>query len=344
MGDGRLFEICLQISRDNGWGRDEARSCATRLKSIDQIRGPKIVATNTNCNIAQPNMDTTVCLAMSFHELLMKKLRDDRTISKEAAVQKCLQVFAKFPSFISWCDTHLLSVDQRLTKNELAKDHAPSLTNQNILMTRLADGAFSDEAHNQGVALPGWSWNSRFTDWNQDGWQDLLVMTGVWLSPSRATTNKFYHNRAGKFADATDAFGFHDLVPSYSYLSFDYDRDGDIDVVRDISASRMIVHRNDRPAGKALWVHLRDYKGNRMGVGATVFICTGNAKSVRPGKCQMRDIKASGGFQSFDPIAAHFGLGGGKVGLIQIRWPDGEQSDIRPETAIDGGEIVISRR
>tara|TARA_R110001599_G_scaffold337192_1_gene555384 strand:+ start:404 stop:3763 length:3360 start_codon:yes stop_codon:yes gene_type:complete len=344
MGDGRLFEICQQISRDNGWGRDEARSCATRLKSIDQIRGPKIVATNTSCNIAQPNMDTTVCLAMSFHQLLMKKLRDDRTISKEATVQKCLQVFAKFPSFISWCDAHLLSVDQRLTKNELARDHAPSLTNQNILMTRLADGTFSDEAHNQGVALPGWSWNSRFTDWNQDGWQDLLVMTGVWLSPSRATTNKFYHNRAGKFADATDAFGFHDLVPSYSYVSFDYDRDGDIDVVRDISASRMIVHRNDRPAGKALWVHLRDYKGNRMGVGATVIICTGNAKSVRPGKCQMRDIKASGGFQSFDPIAAHFGLGGGKVGLIQIRWPDGEQSDIRPETAIDGGEIVISRR
>lgn len=91
-------------------------------------------------------------------------------------------------------------------------------------------------------------------------------------------------------------------------------------------------------------MHLRDNNGNSMGIGATVTICTGGAVNVKRGSCQMRDIKASGGFQSFDPIAAHFGLGQRSVSLIQVRWPDGEVSNIVPEQAISEGEITVSRQ
>jgi len=260
------------------------------------------------------------------------------------AIQKCKSAFVNIPYFRSNCDVYSLPVSPVLRGEKLGLEHAPGVNDRNILMTQLADGSFVDDAGDAGVAKPGWSWNSRFTDLDQDGWQDLLVMTGIWLSPSRSQTNIFYHNEAGKLTEATEAFGFTDVVPSYSYVSFDFDRDGDIDVVRDISSMRMIVHRNDRPAGKALWVRLRDLKGNRMGIGATVTICTGGVIRIRRGSCQMRDIKASGGFQSFDPIAAHFGLGkAGAVSLIQVRWPDGEISKIRPEAVLKSGEIIINR-
>ena len=46
---------------------------------------------------------------------------------------------------------------------------------------------------------------------------------------------------------------------------------------------------------------------------------------------------------SSDPIVAHFGLGNAKsVSLIEIRWPDGEISTIKP-TSLLGGDIRIKR-
>ena len=106
----------------------------------------------------------------------------------------------------------------------------------------------------------------------------------------------------------------------------------------------MIVHRNDHPAGGALWVHLRDAIGNSMGIGARVTICTDGEVQIRPGKCQMRIIHASGGFMAFDPIAAHFGLGKAtKVSLVEIKWPDGEITTIKPKS-LSAGEIVVNRK
>ncbi|WP_271078520.1 ASPIC/UnbV domain-containing protein [Aurantiacibacter sp. MUD61] len=133
------------------------------------------------------------------------------------------------------------------------------------------------------------------------------------------------------------------LCRSYDYVSFDYDRDGDIDIVRDNGAIRMIVHRNDRPAGNGLWVSLRDAMGNSMGIGARVIICTGEPEIAPGNGCQMRQIKASGGYQSFDPIAAHFGIGEAREAtLIAVTWPDGKITEIRGEEALSG-EIIMPR-
>ena len=80
-----------------------------------------------------------------------------------------------------------------------------------------------------------------------------------------------------------------------------------------------------------------------MAIGARVTVCTGGVTQVRVGSCQVRPIKASGGYQSFDPIAAHFGLGStGEVSLIVVTWPDGSESLIRPQS-LRGGEVIVTR-
>ncbi|WP_438729358.1 FG-GAP-like repeat-containing protein [Parasphingorhabdus sp. DH2-15] len=343
-GDGRILEICQQFAQDNGWDVQRTRTCAIEQKSIDLIRASKSSAGLASCSAAQFEQHTTICFALEYHKQLLKAVKKRKTPTAEKAKQQCERHLAVTPEMLYFCDAYATETFPRLNHQELKKEHKPSLSSKNILMTGTATGGFSDVAGETGVSTPGWSWNSRFTDLDQDGWQDLLVMTGIWLASSQSTTNVFYRNNKDGFTDRTGDFGFTDLVPSYSHVSFDYDRDGDIDVIRDATASRMIVHRNDRPAGKALWVYLRDMKGNSMAVGATVTICMNGVTSLQPGKCQMRDIKASGGFQSFDPIAAHFGLGQKTVSFIHVRWPDGEISKITPQDALDSGEITIARQ
>jgi len=344
-GDGRILKICQQFSRDLGWSRDKIRQCAAEIISTDQIRGFRTGFTYNLCQSkTMSDRDATACGIA--HSLGSIKNSDyfDQEISGEAAALRCHQKLDRWSFAARYCDTFKLPTVPALKTETIKALHKPALDSGNILMTGGKAGTFKNGAADQKVDFPGWTWNSRFTDLDQDGWQDLLVMTGTWLSPSRSTTNIFYHNQSGKFLDETEKYGFYDLTPSYSFSALDFDRDGDIDIIRPPDGRTVIVHRNDRASGPALWVNLRDEIGNRMGIDARVTICTNGETRVRPGKCQTRPINAGGGFMSFDPIAAHFGLGKArKVSLIEIIWRDGEVTRVLPENLL-GGEIIISRQ
>ena len=249
----------------------------------------------------------------------------------------------KSPRFLELCDSLLLRLAPQTGRRALEEALGPSFDDRNILLTGRADGGFDEVAAPLGVDRPGWTWDARFTDLNQDGWQDLLVLTGFWARTPEDDRNRFYRNVGGRFEEAGKAFGLDDPIPTLSAARLDFDRDGDIDLIRSLSGPNVIAHRNDRPAGRGLWVHLRQPGGNSMAIGARVTICTGGATQVRVGSCQVRPVKASGGYQSFDPIAAHFGLGRqGSVSLIEVQWPDGTASRVRPR-ALNGGEIVVTR-
>lgn len=344
-GDGRVLLICQQLAEDLGWSADQLRSCASEMLSVDSIRGLRSGLKSNPCTSQlMSERDATSCGIARFLATLREDVWVRKTLSAVAAREKCETVLAPWPFTKRFCETFTVPVFERLTAQEQKEGFMPYISSGNILMTGDGNGSYTDHAPAQNVAFPGWTWNSRFTDLDQDGWQDLLVLTGIWLAPSRSTTNVFYRNEGGRFTDLTRPFGFYDLTPSFSYALVDFDRDGDVDVIRPPDGRAAVVHRNDRPAGPALWVHLRDEIGNRMGVGARVTICTDGQRQVAVGKCQTRPIKASGGFMSFDPIAAHFGLGSAaSVDLIEIVWRDGNVSRIIP-SALKGGEITITRR
>lgn len=334
-----IEKICALWGRDAGWSDAQRMDChidASLLVSHKFISSGGGMSNCTNVDA----INRTICAA----QVLFWDFSRRRAPGPDVATHKtCTQALARIPLVRDLCDV-LLDIHLPQPPAALIEDTmgAP-LRDLNTLFTGQPDGTFADLAEAQQVDLPGWTWDARFADLDQDGWQDLTIMTGYWSRLASGETNVFYHNVAGQFGLATRAFGLEDSSPSFSAVRFDYDRDGDIDMIRALSGPHIVVHRNDRAAGPALWVELRQTGNNTQAIGARVTICTDGARSVLPGPCQTRPIRAGGGFASFDPVAAHFGLGTARqVSLIQVDWPDGARSTLAPQELLQG-EIVVTR-
>ena len=336
-----LAKLCGRIGDDLGWGADQRRTCLGKMRGSAQLKGAYQSGLQSGCDVMRDPKISQLCAARA----LFQYFEAERSAKPDIALhQRCIVTMHKLSLVQDLCQALLIPLAKKPSPSLVEEELGPVRRRANILFTANQDGSYTDDAKAQGVHLAGWTWDAKFSDLDQDGWQDLLVMTGWWGRAPDAHTNRFYRNRAGKFEDATKAFGFTDLMPSFSAVRFDFDRDGDIDVVRSLAGTHVVVHRNERPAGPALWVHLRQSGGNSYGIGGRVTICTDGALQIARGPCQTRPIKASGGFASFDPIAAHFGLGAAKtVSLIVVDWPDASRSIIHP-AALDHGEIVIHRK
>ena len=82
-------------------------------------------------------------------------------------------------------------------------------------------------------------------------------------------------------------------------------------------------YRNNEVENASLIIELRDYQANRYCIGCKVTIRHGN-------ELQIREIKAGGGFLSFDAAFAHFGLGQREaVDEVEIEWSTGKKTVIR---------------
>lgn len=217
------------------------------------------------------------------------------------------------------------------------EDYVGGIRKRNIFFKRDKSGGFEDLTKVFNVAQPGWSWNSRFVDLDQDGWQDLLVATGM-VYHRNTLPNAYYRNRGGiGFVRAEERFGLADNVPSTTYALIDYDRDGDMDVIRTSAVTQPIIHRNDAPRGGAIWVRLEDEIGNRDGIGARIVLTTDD------GIQRVRDIRQSGGFASGIYPQAHFGIGDAKTASrIEITWRDGRKSSLTGSFS-PGSEVVVKR-
>ncbi len=335
-----IAAVCTQIAEDSGWTAEELQACSRKFQAYSKLKGAYQTGLSSDCDVLREPDVRQLCATRH----LMEQLDRSRSLEADAdAHKKCMELTARLPRVTDLCSSFLLPLD-RAPKTEVIEARLGAyIRNSNVLFTGQPSGGFADEAKEQGVRRPGWTWDAKFSDLDQDGWQDLYVLTGMWGRAPEAHTNRFFRNNAGSFQDKTEEFGLFDMLPSFSAVRFDFDRDGDIDVIRALSGPNVIVHRNERPAGNALWVHLRQTGGNSMAIGAKVTICVDGADSVAQGQCQMRPIKASGGFSSFDPIAAHFGLGRAKqVSLIVIDWPNGGRSSLWP-SELTHGELIITR-
>jgi hypothetical protein len=212
---------------------------------------------------------------------------------------------------------------------EMLDQAIPQRMNENVLLTwDAANGRFLDESEQLGVGFTGWSWNARFADVDNDEWQDIYVVAGTWFraTPSGTTGNFFFHNEAGeRFSDQTDAFGLQNFMIVSAYTVVDFDRDGDLDFVSNSINGPLWLLRNNSGDGNSIAFQLRDEVGNRDGIGTTFTIHYGPDGK----RHQMRELKASGGYLSFDEPIAHFGLGEyDSVERLEIRWSTGGETVI----------------
>lgn len=180
---------------------------------------------------------------------------------------------------------------------------------------------YQDSAEDMGIQYSGWTWNAKFADLDGDQWQDLFIANG-WYQMRSDTSNVFFRNILGnRFEIQTEQAGLLDFEPTKSYVYLDIDQDGDLDIVTHNIYGELTGYINQNP-NNHIQFEIDDQTGNKSAVGAKIIIEYGGDQKLH----QIRELKLSGGYQSFDPLIAHFGLGDhNTVSSVFIQLPDGRK-------------------
>ena len=203
----------------------------------------------------------------------------------------------------------------------------------NTIYHRNADGTFTDVSRatkTADVSMPYVGWGTKFFDYDNDGWLDLMVVNGhvypqiegAYPGGLYRQRKLFYRNlRDGTFAEVASSLGTALMEPRASRgAAFgDYDEDGDEDViVNDLDGPPMLL-RNDGGSKAGHWISLKlvGTKSNRNAVGAKVWLKAG-------GMTQVDEVHSGDSYLSHSDWRLHFGLGAAtKVDEVTIRWPGG---------------------
>jgi enediyne biosynthesis protein E4 len=202
----------------------------------------------------------------------------------------------------------------------------------NFFMVNQGSGKpFVNKAKELGMDIFTISWGANFADFDQDGDVDLFVANGD-LNPNCVPMGDFYfENQGNKFEDKGIAYGVADYGIGRGSVVFDYDNDGDLDILVVNQAavldypvpSTTHLFRNDSTQGNWIKVQLKGLQAETHGIGSKVEIEIG-------GKKMIREIDGGGSSHiSQNSVIAHFGLGSAKkIDKITVYWTGGEKQTI----------------
>lgn len=205
------------------------------------------------------------------------------------------------------------------------------------------DWQFDELSYKSGVALPSMpfvKWGDAFVDLDNDGWLDLIAVSGhvypqVATLPSGAGYQQpgmlQMNQKDGTFCDASQQAGatLMQKRTSRGLAVGDLFNDGRMDVVvEDIDGAPMIL-RNRGIAGQH-WVsfELAGTRSNRLAIGARL-------KLTAAGMTQSDQIRSGGSYLSQSDFRVHFGLGSAsQIESVEIHWPSGA-TDVLKNLAAD---------
>jgi enediyne biosynthesis protein E4 len=190
---------------------------------------------------------------------------------------------------------------------------------------------FVNKATELGMGIFSISWGANFADFDLDGDVDLFVANGD-LNPNCVPMADFYFENFGnKFQDKALAYGLADYGIGRGSVTFDYDNDGDLDLlvvnqepVLDYPvASLTKLYRNDSARGNWIKIALKGIQAESHGIGSKIEIEAG-------GKKMIREIDGGGSSHlSQNSVIAHFGLGNAsKIDKITVYWTGGNKQEI----------------
>ena len=201
------------------------------------------------------------------------------------------------------------------------------------------DGHFVDQSKATGaIAVPTYSlvsWGTKFLDYDNDGWKDVMVANGhvypyLRNSPPGGETYDqrrllFRNLGNGKFADVSNesGAGFREERSSRGLAIGDLDNDGDVDVVIvNMDGTPSILRNVGGNARNWLTISLRGTRSNRLGQGSRVEVRS-------EGFTQVAEATTSGSIFSASDSRVHFGLAGATRADVEIRWPSGKVQSLR---------------
>jgi hypothetical protein len=212
------------------------------------------------------------------------------------------------------------------------------------------DGDFTDESlKTAGIGLatrPLVTWGTKFLDYDDDGWPDIVVVAGhvyPYLVHNPVGGEQYDQPRLlfrnlgdGRFADVSSESGpgIAEERSSRGLAAGDLDNDGDVDlVVVNIDDTPSILRNDGGNARNWLTVALRGTASNRMGLGARV---TARTEGLR----QIREATTAGSIFSGSDSRVHFGLGSAEAADLEIRWPSGHVQTLKGVPADQILEVI----
>jgi len=262
------------------------------------------------CSFLQDDRSKNDCMVMIMERLARNQ--NDETLCKKIPENYEMQRLK--------CSKYFVPSIEDLDYEELIES-VPG----NVLLEGSSYGVFRDVSEEKAVSEGLWSWNAKFADLDNDEWQDIYIATGFFRD-ELVQSNIFFHNYGGEhFKPEQKEFGLenYDITGAYTYI--DIDNDGDLDIITVPVNGPLNVYINNEYQNNSISFEFKDNKGNYFGIGNKIYIYYGENDE----KHQVREIKAGGGFLSFDSPIAHFGLGKyEKINKIEIVWSTGEKTTI----------------
>ena len=201
----------------------------------------------------------------------------------------------------------------------------------NCLMQNDGTGYFDDATFETKLANPSFyalGFGTRFIDFDNDGWLDILVGNGhIWDNVdqiddklSYAQPVQLFHNQNGSFTEITEEAGLNRT--SYvvrGMLYGDIDNDGDIDVILCQSNRPTVILRNEI-GNKNSWlsVKLVGSAANIDAIGSQVKLHIGK-------QTILREVICGASYLSGNDTRLLFGLANNeRVDNLEIRWSNGK--------------------
>jgi enediyne biosynthesis protein E4 len=191
---------------------------------------------------------------------------------------------------------------------------------------------FRDISFQSGLAvasLPWVKWGTAFIDVDNDGWSDLIAVSGhVYPQIDSLPSGARYHEPGilsinqgdGTFCDASKQAGsaLQQERVLRGLAVGDLFNDGQVDIViEDLDGAPLILRNPGAPNRHWIGLELQGTKSNRLAIGARVQI-------TAAGVTQTDEIRSGGSYLSQNDLRLHFGLGrANAIDSVQIRWPSG---------------------
>lgn len=204
----------------------------------------------------------------------------------------------------------------------------------NTLFKNLGGGKFAEVSDQAGVET-FWPWGIAVGDFNNDGFEDIFVPSGMGQDYPYWPNRLLMNNGDETFAERSREEGIEPPRDGL-YLSTevrtprssrcaavaDFGNRGRLDIVVNNFNAHPYFFQNNFPKKNYIGFQLRGTKSNRDALGALVWVHMGK-------EVMLRQVQGGGGYLSQSSRKLHFGLGvRPKVDRVEIRWPSGKRQEI----------------
>ena len=188
------------------------------------------------------------------------------------------------------------------------------------------------------------SWGANFFDYDNDTDLDLFVANGALNPTTRPNHNFFFEKASAIYREVGVPKGLADPRIARGSVTFDYDNDGDMDLLvvnqapreptSSLPLARVLLYRNEAPTGNYLKVQLEGVQADLNGIGSRVEVMVDD-------RLLIREIDGGSSHQSQNSTIAHFGLGNAdRVESVTVKWVGGNVQTI---TDVSANQLITIR-